>query len=118
MAAVPTSPERIRASLSAEIDMADNLLPLTKEALQQCFVPFAELFCREQAKATPEAGFAVADAAAAVAAAVIGHLHMNVSRPGVDRMTAVHQFVAMVEQRVLRSLVTDGVPLGDSGRAQ
>lgn len=118
MAAIPTSPERIRASLSAEIDAADSLLPLTREALQQCFVPFAELFCREQAKRTPEAGIAVADAAAAVAAGIIGHLHMNVSRPGVDRMTAIHQFMAMVEQRVLRALDADGVPLGDNGRAQ
>lgn len=116
MSAVPTSPERIRASLMAEIDRADSLLPLTKEALQQCFVPFAELFCREQAKRTPEAGFA--DAAAAVAAGIIGHLHMNVSRPGVDRMTAIHQFMEMVEQRVLRALDADGVPLGDNGRAQ
>lgn len=118
MAAIPTSPERIRASLSAEIDAADSLLPLTREALQQCFVPFAELFCREQVKGTNEAGFAIADAAAAVAAAVIAHLHMNGSRPGVDRMTSIHQFVGMVEQRVLRTLAADGVPLGDNGRAQ
>ncbi len=116
MAAIPTSPQTIRAGLLKEIDAAESLNEFTKEALRRSFVPFAELFCTLQAEATPAAGRLVADAAAACAAAIIGHLHMNVSRPGVDKDAAIRDFMKVVEGRVRRSLAADGVLPADGGR--
>lgn len=118
MASIPTSPEKIRAGLLAEIDAATALSPFTKEALRRAFVPFAELFCEQQAQGTPDAGRIVAGATVSVVAAIIGHLHLNVSRPGVDKHQAIRDFMILVEDRVFASLAADEVMPGNGGRWQ
>lgn len=116
--AIPPSTERVRASILAELDAA-TLPPLSREALVSAYLPFAELLYREKAKGSPGSGNAIADAAIAVAAAVIGHLHMNTSTPGVHKVDAVQITVGRVLDRVLRSIENGVVlDLGDDGRMQ
>jgi len=113
---IHADPKTIRVSLLAEIEAADRLGPVAAEALRRAFVPFAEYFAEVQSSGRPTAGAELADATAAVAAAIVGHLQLNASHRTLDCETALEIFMADVLRRVRWSLAAEGVGLKDDGR--